>query len=157
MASRKAIQCLAAAVAVSAARGALAQLLSRTTIAPVGGANALSTPAARHIVRMNSGTYLLALQRDSMGAPSQGGLSLYRSDDDAQSWTFYASIDASASDRHTADLLPVGADLAMVDSFDAPSIVPDAALDPARARRRFGWFNRLNCPGQRACRARGSS
>jgi len=123
----------------------------------VGGANALSTPAARHIVRMNSGTYLLALQRDSMGAPSQGGLSLYRSDDDAQSWTFYASIDASASERHTADLLPVGADLAMVDSFDAPSIVPDAALDPARARRRFGWFNRLNCPGQRACRARGSS
>jgi len=146
VASRKAIQCLAAAVAVSAARGAPAQLLSRTTIAPVGGANALSTPAARHMVRMDSGAYLLALQRDTMGAPSQGGLSLYRSDDDAQSWTFYASIDASASDRHTADLLPVGADLAMVDSFDAPSIVPDAALDPAR-KVYFQWWRSNGASG----------
>jgi hypothetical protein len=132
-------QCLAVALAVFAARAASAQLLSKSTIAPVGGANALSTPAARHIVRMGNGTYLLALQRDRAGAPSQSGLSWYRSDDDAQSWTFYASINPSASDRHTADVLPMGADLAMVESFDAPSIVPNASLDPAR-NVYFQWW-----------------
>jgi len=140
------IQGLAVAVAVFAARAASAQLLSKSTIAPVGGANALSTPAARHIVRMATGTYLLALQRDRAGAPSQSGLSWYRSDDDGQSWTFYASINPSASDRHTADVVPVGADLAMVESFDAPSIVPNATLDPAR-NVYFQWWRSNGASG----------
>jgi hypothetical protein len=139
VASRKAIQLLAAAVTLFAANAGSAQLLSRSTIAPVGGANALSTPAARHIVRMGTGTYLLALQRDRAGAPSQSGLSWYRSDDDGQSWTFYAGINPSASDRHTADVLAVGPDLAMVESFDAPSIVPNTTLDPAR-NVSFQWW-----------------
>jgi len=126
-----------AAVALACAPAALAQVLSQSTIASVGGANALSTPAARHLVRMDSGTYLLALQRDA--ADSQAGLTLWRSDDDAQTWSWYASLNSRASDRHTADVIRVGADLAIVQSFDAPSIFPDAALDPAR-KVYFQWW-----------------
>ena len=66
MGAREAMHCLAAGL-VLAASAVRAQAISRSTIATVGGANALSTPAARHLVRMDSGTYLLALQRD--GAP----------------------------------------------------------------------------------------
>src|SRR5438067_1551624 len=116
-------------LAALAAHAAAAQLLTQTKIAPVGGGNALSTPAARHIVRMDSGTYLLALQRDEIGTAAQTGLGLYRSDDDGQSWSFYASINPSPTDRQTADLVKLGSDVAMVESFDAPSILPDARLD----------------------------
>src|SRR5256885_2764187 len=54
------------------AQAAVAQTLSVGSIASVGGANALSTPAARHMIRMPSGAYLLALQRD--GTATQPGL-----------------------------------------------------------------------------------
>jgi Big-like domain-containing protein len=129
--ARKAMRWMAVAAAL-ATQAASAQLLSQSKIAPVGGGNALSTPAARHIVRMDSGTYLLALQRDEAGTAPQTGLGLYRSDDDGQSWSFYASINPSPADRHTADLVKLGSDLAMVESFDAPSILPDIGLDPGR-------------------------
>jgi len=128
---RKAMRWMAL-VAALAAQAAPAQLLTQSTIAPVGGGNALSTPAARHIVRTDSGTYLLALQRDEVGTAPQTGLGLYRSDDDGQSWSFYASINPSPADRHTADLVKLGSDVAMVESFDAPSILPDTRLDPGR-------------------------
>src|SRR5438105_10842262 len=121
-----------AVAAALAAQAAAAQLLTESNIAPVGGGNALSTPAARHIVRMDSGTYLLALQRDDAGTAPQTGLGLYRSDNDGQSWAFYASINSSPADRHTADLVKMGSDLAMVESFDAPSIRPDTSLDTGR-------------------------
>src|SRR5438105_4361336 len=121
-----------AVAAAFAAQGASAQMVSQSKIAAVGGANALSTPAARHIVRMDSGTYLLAVQRDDAGTAPQTGLGLYRSDNDGQSWAFYASINSSPADRHTADLVKMGSDLAMVESFDAPSIRPDTSLDPGR-------------------------
>jgi hypothetical protein len=117
-------------MAVLSTPGASAQVISQTTVTSVGGANALSTPAARHLVRMDSGTYLLALQRD--GALPETGLNLYRSDDDGRSWSFYAAINASAAERHTADIVKVDDDLAMVTSFDAPSILPDLRFDPAR-------------------------
>ena len=126
-----------AAVALAVSPAVSAELLSESTIAAVGGANALSTPAARHLVRMDSGTYLLALQRDA--EDSESGLTLYRSDDDAQTWKFYASINPRALDRHTADAIKVGDDLAMVESFDAPSIVPAPDLDPAR-KVYFQWW-----------------
>ena len=89
--AREAMRCLAAG-AVLAASAARAQAISRATIATVGGANALSAPAARHLVRMDSGTYLLALQRD--GALPDTGLSFYRSDDDGRSWRFYAPMNS---------------------------------------------------------------
>jgi hypothetical protein len=116
---------------------ASAEIVSHSTIASVGAPNALSTPAARHLVRMDSGTYLLALQRDGVG--SGAGLSLYRSDDDARSWSLYASIAPDPAQRLTADVLKVGDDLAMVLSFDAPSILPDPALDRAR-KVYFQWW-----------------
>ena len=131
MGPRRAMQ-WTAVVAALAAQAAPAQLLTQSKIAPVGGGNALSTPAARHIVRMDSGTYLLALQRDEIGTATQTGLGLYRSDDDGQSWSFYASINPSPTDRHTADLVKLGSDVAMVESFDARSILPDTRLDPGR-------------------------
>jgi hypothetical protein len=119
------------------APAALGQILTQSTVTSVGGANALSTPAARHLVRMRSGTYLLALQCDR-AAPNTG-LTLFRSDDDGQSWSYSASLNPNASDRHTADLLRAGDDLALVASYDGPSIVPDASLDPAR-QVRFQWW-----------------
>jgi hypothetical protein len=122
---------------VLAASAARAQAISRATIASVGGANALSTPAARHLVRMDSGTYLLALQRD--GALPNTGLSFYRSDDDGRSWRFYAPMNPSALERHTADILRVGGDLAVVTSFDGPSMLPDPRLDPPR-KVYFQWW-----------------
>ena len=134
--AREAMRCLAAG-AVLAASAARAQAISRATIATVGGANALSAPAARHLARMDSGTYLLALQRD--GALPDTGLSFYRSDDDGRSWRFYAPMNPSALERHTADVLRVGGDLAVVTSFDAPSILPDARLDPPR-KVYFQWW-----------------
>jgi hypothetical protein len=124
---------------VEAAPETTSQVLSLGSIATVGGGNALSTPAARHLVRMESGTYLIALQRDLAGGSGQTGLGLYRSDDDAQSWTFYGSLNASAADRHTVDLLKSGDDVALVQSFDAPSILPDTALDPRR-KVYFQWW-----------------
>jgi hypothetical protein len=130
------MSCLAALAAL-AAPGASAQVLSQTKVTSVGGANALSTPAARHLVRMDSGTYLLALQRDR--ALPDTGLQLYRSDDDGFSWTRYAAMNPSAAERQTADMLKVGGDVAVVTSFDAPSIVPDPALDPGR-KVYFQWW-----------------
>jgi len=119
------------------AQAAVAQTLSVGSIASVGGANALSTPAARHMVRMPSGAYLLALQRD--GTATQPGLSFYRSDDDGGSWRFYRAINSIARERQTADLLAVGGDVAMVQSYDAPSLLPDATLDPSR-KVWFQWW-----------------
>jgi len=130
------MSCLAALAAL-AAHAASAQVLSQTTVAPVGGANALSTPAARHLVRMDSGTYLLALQRDM--AATDTGLQLYRSDDDGFSWTRYEAMNPSIAERQTADMVKVGGDVAVVTSFDAPSIVPDPSLDPGR-KVYFQWW-----------------
>ena len=45
----------------------------------------------------------------------------------------------SASDRHTVDLVKSGDDLALVQSFDAPSILPDSTLDPRRKGRLALW------------------
>ncbi len=134
--AREAMSCLAALAAL-AAQGASAQVLSRSTVTPVGGANALSTPAARHLVRMDSGTYLLALQRDT--AAPDTGLQLYRSDDDGFSWTRYAAMNPSIAERQTADMVKLGGDVAVVTSFDAPSIVPDPSLDPGR-KVYFQWW-----------------
>jgi len=124
-------------LAALAAGAASAQVLSQTTVTSVGGANALSTPAARHLVRMDSGTYLLALQRDA--ALPDTGLQLYRSDDDGFSWIRYAAMNPSPAERQTADMVKVGGDVAVVTSFDAPSIVPDPALDPGR-KVYFQWW-----------------
>ena len=122
-------------IAVSfAARG---QVLSSGTIGAVGGGNALSPPAARHLVRTRSGTYLLALQRDT--ATHEPGLVLLRSDDDGRNWSPMDTLDGDPADRQTADMLAVGDDVALVRSFDGPSIAPDPDLDPGR-QVWFQWW-----------------
>jgi Big-like domain-containing protein len=126
-----------AAVLIVVPLAARAQLLGRTTVAAVGGANALSPPAARHLVRTASGSYLLALQRG--GTALQPGLVLYQSDDEGRAWSFLDTLAADPAARQTADLVVVGNDVALVRSFDAPSIVPDAVLDPGR-QVYFQWW-----------------
>jgi Big-like domain-containing protein len=132
----------AAIVGALIALSSPAQLLGKADVVSVGGANALSTPAARHLVRTPSGTWLLALQRDRAG--SHPGLVLLRSDDDARSWSLVDTLDGDPADRQTADVVLQGEDLLLVRSFDAPSIVPDAALDPDRRV----WFQRWRPDGK---------
>lgn len=104
------------------ASASAAQVLSTQEIgqpaAPINGGNALSPPAARHIVRIG-GTYLLALQHDGAGTRR---LTLWQSDDDARTWIERGPM-AGTSDRDTADLA-VGAngELYALSSWDAPVI-----------------------------------
>src|SRR4051812_6423005 len=88
-----------------------AQVLSRVQIASIGGANALSPPAARHMVTIG-GTLLLAMQHDS-GDTAHPGLWLWRSDDNGQSWSAVGPI-AATSDRDTVDMVAVDNDVYMV-------------------------------------------
>ena len=130
------------AVTIAFAPAVAAQMLSRTTAVSIGGANALSTPAARHVVRLDPGgsvppTYLMAIQRD--GSPPNPGLSFYRSDDDGVTWTFYRTINASSSERDTTDLLKVGNDIALVYSYDGSSLVPNGTIDPQH-KVFFQWW-----------------
>ena len=131
----------AAALVVSGATAAPGQVLTTSTVATVGGANGLSTPAARHLLRMDPAgrapTYLLALQRDD--ALPDPGLGFYRSDDDGQSWSLMKIIDGISAERQTADVLKAGDDVALVHSFDGSSILPDAVLDPTR-KAYFQWW-----------------
>lgn len=56
--------------------------LGYAPVADIGGGNALTLPAQRHLVRIGS-TLLLALQQDGAGAL---GLGMFRSDDDGASF-----------------------------------------------------------------------
>lgn len=133
---------LTLALAITLSLPAAAQMVSRTTAVSIGGANALSTPAGRHVVRFDPGgsippTYLMAIQRD--GTLPNPGLSFYRSDDDGVTWYFYNAINPSSSERDTTDLLKVGNDIALVYSYDGPSLVPNATLDPQH-KVYFQWW-----------------
>jgi hypothetical protein len=92
-------------------------------IAPVGVGNALTLPAQRHVVRIappdGGAVWLLALQQDGQ----QGrGLGFFRSDDEGQTWRYASPIQNDWTHRDTADLLPVGADVALVYSYEAPTL-----------------------------------
>lgn len=93
-------------------------------ITPIADRNAMTLPAQRHIVRMEldpgrPAAWLLALQK----AGEEGhGLAFYRSDDEAKSWRYYADIQPDFTHTDRADLLPVGDDIALVWSFEAPDI-----------------------------------
>ena len=83
--------------------GALAALIvaSPVSLIDVGGGNALTLPAARHLVRLDPhngkrATWLFAVQQD--GA-SGHWLSMYRSDDEAQSWHWYGPIQDRCCER----------------------------------------------------------
>src|SRR5207302_1501137 len=102
----------------------LLALLTATDVAHIGGGNALTLPAARHLVRLEPGggkqaIWLLALQQD--GAEGHW-LGFHRSDDEAQTWRRYAAIQDNSSERDTADLLAVGMDVALVYSYEGPTL-----------------------------------
>src|SRR5438477_89540 len=64
-------------------------------------------------------TWLLALQQD--GADGHW-LGFYRSDDEARSWRWYAPIQDQSVERDTPDLLAVGMDVALVYSYEGPTL-----------------------------------
>src|SRR5437868_2359917 len=80
----------------------LAVLLAAADVLPVSDGNALTLPAARHLVRLDPqqagrpATWLLAVQQDGSGGH---GLGFWRSDDEAQSWSYYAPIQDDTSER----------------------------------------------------------
>ncbi|MFL5346805.1 MAG: hypothetical protein ACJ8AT_18645 [Hyalangium sp.] len=108
-----------------------AVLASATPLMPVGGGNALTLPAQRHIVQINMGggrapVWLLAPQQTG----SDGrGLSLYRSDDGARSFRFLAPIQPDASHNDRAELLVVGRDVALVYSYESSTLGPSHRHD----------------------------
>src|SRR5262245_17098881 len=87
-----------------------------SSVAPIGGGNALTLPAQRHVVKID-GSWMLALQQDGAGGHALG---FHRSDDDGRTWRWYAPIQDSPTHRDTADLLAVGHDIALVYSFEGP-------------------------------------
>ncbi len=94
------------------------------TVAPIGNGNALTLPAARHLARMDTGggrppAWLLAIQQD--GADGHG-LWFLRSDDGGTTWSSYAPIQDDSSERDTPDLLTVGNDVALVYSYEGPTL-----------------------------------
>ena len=100
-------------------------------ILSAGGGNALTLPAARHLVRLDPqngapATWLLAVQQD--GA-SGHWLSMYRSADDAQTWRWYAPIQDVCCERDTPDLIAVGMDVALVYSWEGPALSGSTAHD----------------------------
>jgi hypothetical protein len=86
-------------------------VLAAVSIAPIGGGNALSQPAQRHVVRLEApgrdAVWLLALQQDRQEGR---GLGFFRSDDEGQTWRFAAPIQGDGTHRDAADLLAVGLD-----------------------------------------------
>src|SRR5207249_4487760 len=90
---------------------ALLGVLLAGTVAPIGNGNALTLPAARHLVRMDTGggrppAWLLAIQQDGAGGR---GLWFLRSDDGGASWSSYAPIQGDRTERDTPDLVALAA------------------------------------------------
>lgn len=96
-----------------------------------GAGNALTLPAARHLARFDpkdgrQPIWLLAVQQD--GADGHR-LSMYRSTDDGQTWRWYAPIQDACCERDTPDVQQLGMDLAIVYSYEGPSIWGSAEHD----------------------------
>jgi hypothetical protein len=49
-------------------------------------------------------------------------LGFWRSDDEAQSWYWYAPIQHDRNERDTPDLIQVGMDVGVVYSYEGPSV-----------------------------------
>lgn len=131
-------------------------LLTRSaTAAIVGMTNALSSPAQRHVVRIqppnHRPVYLMAVQNDGYSYDPHG-LLWYRSDDMGATWSYYRPIvarpDPATYDgtlrpsmlHLTADLVVVGNDVAAVYSYDTTrGSFPADAWDPRRVVY-FQWW-----------------
>ena len=100
-------------------------LVLATFVANVSDGNALTLPAQRHLVQVGD-TTLLALQQ---GGADGRGLGFFRSDDGGGSWSWYAPIQDDAGHTDRADLLAVGADVALVYSFEGPTLYGSSRHD----------------------------
>src|SRR5438132_8438950 len=112
-----------------------------TTVTSIKDGNALTLPAARHLLRLDPqngrpAIWLLALQQD--GASGRW-LGWWRSDDEARNWTWYAPIQNTSVDRDTVDTVAVGMDIALVYSFDGPTLSGSTAHGV--------WFPCVRCIG----------
>ena len=106
-------------------------LASSTPVMPVKVGNALTLPAQRHAVRIDTGggrspTWLLAIQQEGVEGR---GLSLYRSDDEGRTFRYAAAIQPDSSHADRADLIAVGRDVALVYSWESPSLKASARHD----------------------------
>lgn len=107
-------------------------------IAPIGGGNATTLPAQRHLVRVEhpggGASLLLALQQDGRDGR---GLGLWRSDDEGRTWRYEAALQNDFSERDTADLLVTGRDLALVYSYEGPELTASLRHDVYFQRWRY--------------------
>src|SRR5205807_6934442 len=102
---------------------AILSALLAGTVAPIWGGNALTLPGARHLVQVDTrgGTpaWFLAIQQESA---SHHGLWFIRSDDAGASWSAYAPIQDDWTERDTPDVIRVGNDIAIVYSYEGPTL-----------------------------------
>ncbi|QRO00342.1 hypothetical protein JRI60_15575 [Archangium violaceum] len=106
-------------------------LASSTPLLPVRAGNALTLPAQRHAVRIDTEdgrppTWLLAVQQEGVEGR---GLSLFRSGDGGRTFRFAAAIQPDGSHHDRADMLVVGRDVALVYSWESPSLKPSRKHD----------------------------
>ncbi|HEY8209345.1 MAG TPA: exo-alpha-sialidase, partial [Myxococcaceae bacterium] len=125
------------------ATGAVAAVILRAALAAVpvteiGGANALTLPAQRHLVRVvhSNGTasLLLAIQQDGAGGH---GLGFFRSDDEGLSWGWMAAIQDDPTERDTPDIIQLGQDMALVYSYEGPALGGSTRHDVYYQRWRY--------------------
>jgi hypothetical protein len=101
-----------------------AVLAAPIQVANINDGNAMTLPAGRHMVRIDPGggrpvVWLAAIQQDGADGHALG---FYRSDDEAQTWSYYAPIQDDPSETDRVDLLAVGNDIALVYSYEGPTI-----------------------------------
>jgi hypothetical protein len=106
-------------------------LASSTPLLPVRAGNALTLPAQRHAVRIDTEdgrppTWLLAVQQEGVEGR---GLSLFRSGDGGRTFRFAAALQPDGSHHDRADMLVVGRDVALVYSWESPSLKPSRKHD----------------------------
>lgn len=121
--------------------------LGAVPVAEISGGNALTLPAQRHLVRVvhadGTGSLLLAIQQ---GGASGHGLGFYRSDDEGLSWRWMAAIQDDSTERDTADVLQLGQDLAVVYSYEGPSLSGSTRHDVYYQRWRYQPATRSFAP-----------
>ncbi|MCP3059380.1 glycoside hydrolase [Myxococcus sp. K38C18041901] len=102
-----------------------------TALVPVSGGNALTLPAQRHVVRVETGSgrpasLLVAIQQ---GSVESKGLVLYRSEDALRTVRRVGVIQPDATHADRAELLAVGRDVALVYSYEGPQLEPSSRHD----------------------------
>src|ERR1700694_4494819 len=111
---------------VSALVAGVLAVMGPFQVAPISGGNAFTLPSNRHLVRVEpagrTATWLVGIQQE--GADGRG-LGWFRSDDEAQTWRYYAPIQNDTSHIDHLDLVKVGLDLAITYAWEGPQTFGD--------------------------------